>query len=327
VIYQDRRGAFHELMAWQVMALADMPSPIEEMHEVGFSFVSRVFRSAQTVRDWIIYREEKISGRFARAVHLTNISAQAISDAIAQAGAYADERGLTRYSQPIIADTLDPSGRPYHTTIPLAELPEGWDEDTMMRWYVALIALAAGEHYSFFAPMPGRRLGSAREVEVQERQARGKSSRLFMDMITDMFTNAGVFPSDCLFVFKDKDPDEQKQKDDGAFRRAETRRRRIESGEITPAIARQIALDEGDLKEKYLTELNESDLTPEDTEITPEDESEVIPKEEVEVEEKQDYDNPDYRNVSITPEDIARAIGKWDERLPKAAGVLQARAA
>jgi hypothetical protein len=197
----------------------------------------------------------------------------------------------------------------------------------MMRWYVALIALAAGEHYSFFAPMPGRRLGSAREVEVQERQARGKSSRLFMDMITDMFTNAGVFPSDCLFVFKDKDPDEQKQKDDGAFRRAETRRRRIESGEITPAIARQIALDEGDLKEKYLTELNESDLTPEDTEITPEDESEVIPKEEVEVEEKQDYDNPDYRNVSITPEDIARAIGKWDERLPKAAGVLQARAA
>jgi len=147
-------------------------------------------------------------------------------------------------------------------------------------------------------------------------------------MITDMFTNAGVFPSDCLFVFKDKDPDEQKQKDEGAFRRAETRKKRIECGEITPAIARQIALDEGDLKEKYLTELNEADLTPEDTEITPGDESEIVPKEpdKVEVvEEKQDYDNLDYRNVSITPEDIARAIGKWDERLPKAAGVLQAR--
>ena len=64
-----------------------------------------------------------------------------------------------------------------------------------------------------------------------------------------------------------------KQKDEGAYRRAETRKQRIECGEINPAIARQIALDEGDLKEKYLHELNESDLTTEDTEITPEDES------------------------------------------------------
>jgi hypothetical protein len=266
-------------------------------------------------------------------VHLTNVSADVISDAIQQAGAYADEQGLTRYSQPIIADTLDPSGRPYHVTIPLAELPEGWDEDTMMRWYIGLIALAAGEHYSFFAPMPGRRLGSAREVEVQERQARGKSSRMFMDMLTDLLTNAAVFPPECSFVFKDKDPEEQKGNEEGELRRAQTRRERIESGEITPAIARQIALDDHDLKEQYLAALNESDLTPEET--SPEDQTVEQPEELVAEEEKQDEapntlgapggPGADDELVEITPEDIARAIAKWNERVPEAAGILQAR--
>jgi hypothetical protein len=183
--------------------------------------------------------------------------------------------------------------------------------------------------------MPGRRLGSAREVEVQERQARGKSSRLFMDMIMDMFTNAAVFPADVTFEFKDKDPEEQKQKDEGAFRRAQTRKERLDSGEITPEIARQIALDDGDLKEEYLSQLNESDLTPEDTDQGPEDEGkepEVVSPEDfgagpVAAEEKQDEDDETdlVGPVEITAEDIARAIAKWDERVPEAAGILQAR--
>ena len=67
-------------------------------------------------------------------------------------------------------------------------------------------------------------------------------------------------------------------------------------------------------QEKYLNELGEEDLTPEDTDETPQDEGEIV--EEVEVEEKQDA-------VEITSGDIARAIAKWDERMPEAAGILQ----
>jgi len=332
VIYMDRYGKEHDLLSWRVIMMTDMPSPIEEMHGVGFCMVSRVFRNAQTVRDWTIYREEKISGRFARAVHLTNVDADWISDAIQQAKTRADEMGLLRYSQPIITNTLDPSARPYNVTIPLAELPEGWNEDEMMRWYIALIALAAGEHYSFLAPMPGRRLGSAREVEVQERQARGKSSRLFMDQFTTKMNNAGVFPRGCEFVFKEKDPEEQAANEEGERRRADTREIRITSGEITPAIARQIAKDQGDLEQKYLDELGEEDITPEEDQEN-DAETEIV-EEEAPIEEKQEQSPGEPpqpwgdRPVPISKEDVARALGKWNERMPpEAQDVLEARSA
>lgn len=313
VIYRDRYGGEHELKSWQVIMMTDMPTPIEEMHGVGFSMVSRVLRNAQVVRDWTIFRQEKISGNFARAVHLTNVDSDWISDAIAQAKAKTDEMGLLRYSQPIITNTLDPSSRPYLVTIPLAELPDGFSEDETMRWYIALLALAAGEHYSFLAPMPGRRLGSAREVEVQERQARGKSSRLFMEQLAAKINSSGVLPLGCVFSFKEKDPEEQAGNEEAERRRAETRKLRIESGEITPAIARQIAQDQGDLKDDYLRQLGEEDITPEETEVT-----EDVEVETEETEEKQ-------ADISISKEDMARAIGKWNERIPEAEGVLQAQ--
>jgi len=346
VIYTDRYGTEHEMQSWQVITMSDMPSTIEEMHGVGFSLISRVFRSAQTIRDWVIYREEKISGRFARSVHLTNIDAEAISDAIAQAGARSDEMGLLRYSQPIIANTLDPSARPWNETIDLASLPEGWSEDEAMRWYVAVIALAAGEHYSFFAPMPGRRLGSAREVEVQERQARGKSSRLFMQSLTVKLNNAGVFPKGCAFVFGERDPEEQAANEESALRRAKTRRERIESLEITPAIARQLANDQGDLSDKYLELMGETDLTPEQAQGTEDSdvaatnaprleemqiEGELAGSAETDTHEKQITGEPlepwGDEPVPISREDVIRAIRKWDERVPEAAGLLLARKA
>lgn len=342
VRYMDRYGMEHDLMAWQVITLADMPSPIEEMHSVGFCMVSRVLRLAQTIRDWQIYRQEKISGRFARAVHLTNVDADLISDAIEKAMARADELGMFRYTQPIVTNTLDPSARPEIATIQLASLPDGFTEDEAMRWYVAALALAAGEHYSFFAPMPGRRLGSAREVEVQERQARGKSSRLWMEAITTKFHNACIFAPGCKLVFKEKDPEEQAANEAAAARRAETRSLRIASGEITPEIARQIALDEGDLKPDYLQELGETDVTPEDGgDVIEGSVTEVggpaqIAETTGEVTFGQKQEGPQGRppkpwgdkSVPITKEDIARALGKWDERMPpEARGILRARPA
>jgi len=263
VVYTDRVGREHKLAYYQVIIMADMPSPDEKRHGVGYSFVSRVLRLAQTIRDTQVYEQEKISGRFARAVHLTNIDPDVIMDAIKDQEAANDARGLLRYSQPIIAPTLDPNARPYNVTIPLAELPEGYSRDDAYRWYIAAVALAAGEHYSFLAPMPGRRLGSASEVEVQQKEARGKSSRYFMDTLQAQLNYSGIFPPGLEFRFKEKDYEEQREKDDAAFRRARDREIRIKSGEITPAIARQLAADAGDLDRRYLELMGERDLTPE----------------------------------------------------------------
>lgn len=262
VIYTDINGYQHRLMWWQVAMLEDMPSPIETMNGVGVCALSRVYKTAEILKSITTYKEEKVSGRFNRAIHLTNVDPDAINDAIAQSNARNDNLGLMRYSQPVVAATLNPDASPSVVTIDLASVPDGFDEKTTMEWYISNLALALGVDYGFLAPLPGKGLGTASQSEVQAKQALGKSSRLFMNQMEFKINYNGILPSTVVFNFDDEDIENQKLRDDAAAVRANTRATRIQSGEITPAIARQLATDDGDLDRKYLKLLGEQDLTP-----------------------------------------------------------------
>lgn len=261
-IYTDLHGIQHKMKWWQVITLEDMPSPIESMNNVGYSALSRVFQTAQILKSISTYKEEKVSGRFNRAIHLTNVDPEAINDAIAQSNERNDNLGLLRYSQPVVAATLNPDATPAVVTIDLASVPDGFDEKSTYEWYVTNLALALGVDYGFLAPLPGKGLGTASQSETQAKQARGKSSRLFMNQLAFKLNYNGILPSTVTFAFDDEDIDVQSIKDSSAKVRAETRAARIKSGEITPAIARQLATDGGDLDRKYLKLLGEQDLTP-----------------------------------------------------------------
>ena len=245
-----------------MITLSEMPSPRAEHYGVQHSAVDRVFKLAQVLRDLHTYKQEKISGRFARAIHLTNVDPQVIQDAIDQAEENADSRGLLRYMQPIIAATLDPNATPGVSTLELASLPDGFDEETIMRWYIAGLAVVLGVDYGFLAPLPGSKLGTAAQAETQERQARGKSSRLFMSMLAHKFNYSGILPNSVCFRFSQSDPYVESEKDRAFARRTRARSTAIRSGEITPQIARQMACDIGDLDPKYLAMLGERDLSP-----------------------------------------------------------------
>lgn len=355
IIYTDRKGVQHKMRWWQVITIEDMPSPIESMNNVGYSAVTRVLRASQILRDIAIYKHEKVSGRFARAVHITNVRAEAVMDAIKEHEAHADSSGLSRYTQPIITNVLDPNATPGLVTIELASLPDGFDEEETLRWYIANLALGFGVDYGFLAPLPGQGLGTATQSEVQSRHARSKSSALFMKTLEGKFNFGGILPKSVYFEFKEVDPEEEQERDEARRRRAETRKIRIESTEITPQIARQIASDDGDLDQRYLAQLGEEDVTPDVTiegrEPMATDRPREIAEEAKPPEEKarrfwsiarwrgkQDDgkvhpkgkplspwgDEP----VEITAEDIARAVGKWDARMPEEAkGILTARAA
>jgi len=262
VIFRDLNGHSHTLSWHQVITLSEMPSPRAEHYGVQHSAVDRVFKLAQVLRDLNTYKQEKISGRFARAIHLTNVDPQVIQDAIDQAEASADSHGLLRYMQPIVAATLDPNATPGVSTLELASVPSGFDEETIMRWYIAGLASVLGVDYGFLAPLPGSKLGTAAQAETQERQARGKSSRLFMNMLAHKFNYSGILPNSVSFRFSQSDPYVESEKDRAFARRTRARSTAIRSGEITPQIARQMACDIGDLDPKYLAMLGERDLSP-----------------------------------------------------------------
>ena len=260
--YRDQLGRDHLMGMHQIMTLEEMPSPREEMNGVQHSACDRALILSQTLRDMLIYKHEKISGRFARAIHLTNIDADTIQDAVDQANDNSDNKGLTRYSQPIIAATLDPNAQPRVDTIELASLPDGFDEETAYRWYIAGLALDFGVDFGFLAPLPGNKLGTSEQAEQAARQAKGKSSRLFLNLMEYKFNFSGILPKDVYFRFAVPDPYEESERDRALARRARSLSTLIQSGTITPPIAAQMLADWGDLNPEYLAQMGLGDLTP-----------------------------------------------------------------
>ena len=92
-----------------------------------------------------------------------------------------------------------------------------------MRWYIAGVANALGVDYGFLAPLPGNKLGTSTQAETQERQSRGKSSRLFMEALTYKFNWAGILPKTTTFKFTASDPEEESERDRAFARRARGR--------------------------------------------------------------------------------------------------------
>lgn len=261
-IYQDIHGKYHPMRPWQISMFTDMPSPIEDMNGVGFSALSRMFRMAHILQSLSVYKDEKISGRFARSIYITNADPDLINDQVKQASANADNVGLQRYSQPVIASTFDPSAVPTVERIDLASLPDGFSENETMEWYVTILSLALGVDYGFLAPLPGKGLGTASQSETMARQARGKSSRLFMDTTSNTLNFKGILPESVRFRYIERDTQREMEEETVRKTRAETRQIMISSGEITPQIARQMATDDGDLQAKYLNVMGEADITP-----------------------------------------------------------------
>ncbi len=262
IIYTDRDGKRHRLTWWQVLPFNDMPSPIEKMNGVGYSALTRCFRASHIMQSISIYNDEKIGGRFNKAIFLTNIDPDSINDAIIQSKQDADNAGLIRYSQPIVAATLNPESPVSLETINLAEIPDGFDQNTQYNWYIAALALAFGVDYGFLAPLPGKGLGTASQSETMERQSRGKSSRLFMDMVSNAFNFKGILPETVQFRFTEIDKEEEKA--DEATRKARADRYQIyaENGWITPTVAQQMLVDNGDIAQQYLEQMGQEDTTP-----------------------------------------------------------------
>lgn len=262
VIYTDLKNKDHKLRWWQVLTLEDMPSPIEDMYGVGTCAITRVMRACQILRDIAIYKHEKVSGRHVKTVWLTNVDHKLISDVIAQSKEQADSEGLMRYMQPIIASTLDPGEVPAVAQIALASLPDGWDEEISMRWFLTELAMGLGVDYGFLAPLPGTGLGTASQSETMVRQSRGKSSRMFMEQMEFKLNYGGVMPKSVTFEFKELDPEEEQWNAEVLRIKAKALHDMVSVGILNGAIARQMLVDDDLMKEEYLKLFDETDVTP-----------------------------------------------------------------
>ncbi len=262
VIYTNTKGVMHKMPWYTIVTLEEFPSPIETMYNVQYCAVTRVLRMAQIMRDIALYRGEKVGGRYTEAIHIVGgVKQSDIDDVRERAKEQANNEHVVRYLTPLIVASLDPQTAPSVATLDMKSLPESFDLDEEFRWYVAQIALGFGRDYQEFAPLPRGNLGSGSQSEILHLKSRGKGPATFMEMIEHAM-NAFVMPRTVTFEYAEQDIEAERAQGEVEMIRAEGRAVRIESGEIDPIIARQIAQDEGDLDGRFLELLGEADLTP-----------------------------------------------------------------
>lgn len=263
VIFQDPdNGSYHELAWYQVITLEEMPSPVKRMRNMQYSACTRILRAAQVLRDISIYQREKIGGRSPTSVHLVSGVAQArIDDGMKLGHEKADNQGFVRYMMPVILASLDPNASPAHVEIPLKSLPDGFDQDIAMRWYIAQLALSFGADYQDFAPLPGSGLGTSEQSKTLDRKSSGKGKALWVKKMTWMLNFYGLLPKNVTAKYQEKDSLAERDEWTVKKMRADTHKVQLDGGMITTAVARQMMQDEGDLKPEYLDLMDESDVT------------------------------------------------------------------
>ena len=263
VIYVDSDGQEHPLAWYEVITFEDMPHPSYGARGRQVCFVSRILKAAETIKAITQYKDEKISGRHSRAIHIVSgVATHEIEDAQKIAQMNADNQGMMHYMAPIILTTLDPSGSVGHVKIEMASLPDGFEESEQLKWYITLIAMAAGGEYQDFSPLPGGNLGTSSQSETLHKKAQAKGHALWMKLWETKLRAANVLPNNVTFRFLQQDAQAELERATIAEKRATERKLRIESGEITPEIAQQMAVDSGDLKAEYLLLMGRQDETP-----------------------------------------------------------------
>lgn len=266
VTYIDIKGRYHKLKWFQVLHMTEMPSPIEEARGLQYCVLTRMLRAAQIMRDIQIVKQEKAAGRFTRQVHLVSgVQTSFITSAMAQKQDAADQAGLLRYITPLIIGGVDPTAKVDVATIDLASIPDDYDDEKSLRTYITLMAMAFGSDYQSFAPLPGGAIGSSSQSKILNMKSRAKAPALYMTQLAQMFNFHGIFPRSVTFKFGEQDIAQQMEETELRKSRALERQILIASGQITTEVARQMAVDSGDLDPRYLKMMREENATAEVT--------------------------------------------------------------
>lgn len=261
VIYTDRLGYEHRMKWYQVMTWEDLPSPVETMNGMQYSSVTCALRAAQILRDISVYKREKIGGRGPASVHMVSgVSQSRIDDQFKIDNEKADNQGLARFMMPVVLASLDPNATVSHVEIAMKSLPDGFDEDVVMRWYIAELAMAFGADYQDFAPLPGNGLGQGQQSKVLANKARGRGPATWIKLVEHKFNFHGVMPGTCQFSFDEKDPADELQVEEVREKKY-ARYSSMKALGIAQPVIYQRMVDEGELTEEELAMLGEADAT------------------------------------------------------------------
>lgn len=247
VLYRDRMGREHEMRNHQVLLFSDMPDSGDTYYGVGLCAASRSYLaiSKQAAVERYVY--EKVSGNRALAFHFVqNVTPKQLDSAIKTAEAAQMQKGIVTYMGAIVVPVMGDNNISV-VTVPLAELPDGFDPKQVLEDSLLAYASNIGMALQDLKPLSGQGLGTGTQTVILDEAADEGGLAAWDKQLTHAF-NEYVLPESTTFALTNThDVRDQAAKANVASTRANERSVRIQSGEISTAMARQIAVDAGDL--------------------------------------------------------------------------------
>lgn len=261
VVYTDIFGMNHKLAPHQVWAMADMPSPIETMNGVGMCAVYRILREAERTRDISIHDREKLSGNNPKGLILiNNIGQKQLQDVIKQHNEHQMERGFVRYIKPAIYSSLDPAKPATAEVVDFASMPDGFNKDMELKWYITILALALGCDYQDLAPLASGNLGTSTQSATLHLKSKGKGPAMYMKRFAHMMNYAGILPQSVEFEFDEKDVEDDIQQQNLANGKASERQSYISSGVKSALAVRTEMLENKEITQEIFDLMAQEDL-------------------------------------------------------------------
>lgn len=248
-----------QILRWdQVLMYADQPSPRAELFGVGECAASRAYKTIAKLAamEQLVY-ENLTGGGANKLVFLQGINDPTLQAILRSGEADAQARGLVYYLGTILGAI--PSDTPISTAeVKLKELLSNFvPKDERDNGYL-IYANNIGVPVQSIQPLSGQGLGTGTQTLVLDDAAKGQGAMPAFIKWWEQTVSDRVLPATTELQFTDEnDMRDQKAKAEVQKLRADTRKVQIDSGEISPAMARQLAVDSEDLP----PEMVENDAT------------------------------------------------------------------
>jgi hypothetical protein len=252
-LFVDLRGIYHELKYYQAFDLVDMPDPAAASLGIGHCAAERAYDYIYNMAGMSQYFKEKITGTGATSLDLvTGLSSPQLQDLFVTGSAEAKSKGFRRFQGRIIGGILA-NVDVKHITIPLRELPDGYDREKELMIAQLSYANAIGCDPQDINPVLMARgaLGVGAQAVVLSEKAAGFGVAARDKHMTHII-NKYLLPDSVTFAFKERDLREEKQQADIALVREQTRASMIAAGEVTAEQARQMAVDSDDMPREFI---------------------------------------------------------------------------
>lgn len=243
-----------QILRWdQVLLYADQPSPRAELFGVGECAADRAYATIakMAAMEQLVY-EYLTGGGAHKLAFIQGINESTLRGILEAADADAHAKNLVYFIGTILAAI--PGDIPIDIKeLQLKQLLPGFiPKDERDNAYM-IYANALGIPVQAIQPLSGQGLGTGTQTVVLEEASKGQGALPAFLKWWEQTVSDRVLPATTELSFdSDNDQRDQKARAEVKKLRADTRKVQIDSGEISPAIARQLAVDDEDLPQELL---------------------------------------------------------------------------